>query len=256
VNKHLISSIALTSVLFAGGCATKKYVAKTTAPIQEKLDTVATKTDQQGQTINQQGQDLKKQGSDIDATKSTLSQAQTDIAANRERATAADARAGDALQKTDANTKDLGALRGELRSVVANLDDYKPAGTATVSFGFNKDTLTPDAKAELDKLVSDKSTTTKRYFVAIEGFTDQIGTVAYNNQLSKRRADAVMQYLVAKHDIPVYRIHVVGLGEEKPADPGKDRAARAKNRRVEVTFFSADISLPNSANSGNGNANQ
>jgi hypothetical protein len=50
----------------------------------------------------------------------------------------------------------------------------------------------------------------------------------------------VVGYLVAKHDIPIYRIHMVGLGEEKPVDDGHNRAARAKNRRVEVKIFSAD----------------
>jgi outer membrane protein OmpA-like peptidoglycan-associated protein len=64
--------------------------------------------------------------------------------------------------------------------------------------------------------------------------------VAYNNQLSRRRAESVMQYLVAKHDIPVYRIHMIGLGMEKPADTNNDRAARAKNRRVEVTIYTAE----------------
>jgi outer membrane protein OmpA-like peptidoglycan-associated protein len=46
---------------------------------------------------------------------------------------------------------------------------------------------------------------------------------------------------VSKHDVPIYRIHMIGLGEEKPVDEGKDRAARAKNRRVEVKLFTADM---------------
>jgi hypothetical protein len=50
----------------------------------------------------------------------------------------------------------------------------------------------------------------------------------------------VVEYLVAKHDIPIYRIHMIGLGEEKPLEDARTRAARAKNRRVEVKVFSAD----------------
>jgi len=49
-----------------------------------------------------------------------------------------------------------------------------------------------------------------------------------------------VQYLVAKHDIPIYRIHMIGLGDEKPVEEGRNRAARAKNRRVEVKVFTAD----------------
>jgi outer membrane protein OmpA-like peptidoglycan-associated protein len=52
-----------------------------------------------------------------------------------------------------------------------------------------------------------------------------------------------MAYLVTQHDIPVYRIQIVGLASEKPVDTGRNRAARAKNRRVEVRLFSADQSL-------------
>jgi outer membrane protein OmpA-like peptidoglycan-associated protein len=50
----------------------------------------------------------------------------------------------------------------------------------------------------------------------------------------------VVQYLVAKSDIPIYRIHMIGLGQEKPADDARNRTARAKNRRVEVKVFNAD----------------
>jgi OOP family OmpA-OmpF porin len=80
----------------------------------------------------------------------------------------------------------------------------------------------------------------KRFYIAVEGFTDQTGNDAYNEALSKRRADAVVAYLVAQHDVPVYRIQMVGLGKDKPLDDAKTRAARAKNRRVEVTVYSAD----------------
>jgi outer membrane protein OmpA-like peptidoglycan-associated protein len=76
--------------------------------------------------------------------------------------------------------------------------------------------------------------------VAIQGFTDKTGTVEHNLDLSRRRAEAVQNYLVGQHNVPVYRIQVVGLGKDKPVDEGKGREAREKNRRVEVTLFSAD----------------
>jgi OOP family OmpA-OmpF porin len=231
----ILTTIVIGTALLSGACATKKYVTKTTDPIRDHVNQVASQANQQGEQIGQQGDQLKKQASDLDRN-------QTEINANKERAMAADGRAGDALQKagdamqkSDQNGRDL----TELRQTVANLDDYKPAGTVAVPFAFNRDVLTPQAKEELDHLITDK-TALKRFFIAVEGYTDKVGTVKYNNALSKRRADAVVQYLVAKHDIPVYRIHEIGLGEEKPADEGKGRAANAKNRRVEVTFYSAD----------------
>lgn len=242
MQNHIIGVALLAGALVSVGCATKKYVAQTVDPVRDKVDTVAGTTDKQGQQISQQGTQITQQGDLIQKQGAEIDQAKTDISANKERAMAADSRATDALQrandaqqKGNQNSKDL----SQLRQAVANLDDYKPAGSTTVPFAFNRDVLTADSKAELDKLVADTGTM-KRYFVAVEGFTDQTGSAAYNNQLSRRRAEAVMQYLVAKHDIPVYRIHMIGMGEEKPADTGHDKAARAKNRRVEVTIYTAE----------------
>jgi len=76
--------------------------------------------------------------------------------------------------------------------------------------------------------------------IAVEGYTDATGSKAYNDALSRRRAEHVQGYLVAKHDIPLYRIHIIGLGQEKPVDEARNRAARAKNRRVEVKVFNVD----------------
>ena len=126
-----------------------------------------------------------------------------------------------------------------LRQVVANLDDYKQVGDLTIPFAFNKYMLTAKDKDDLDNMVAGASKN-KRYFIAVEGFTDRTGTRQYNEMLSRKRADSVVEYLVAKHDIPIFRIHMIGLGEQKPVDDGRTRAARAKNRRVEVKVFSAD----------------
>ena len=99
--------------------------------------------------------------------------------------------------------------------------------------------MTTEAQQDLDKL-AEGIKSSRRFFVAVEGYTDNVGNKRYNELLSSRRADSVAEYLVAKHDIPIYRIHMIGLGEEKPVDEGHNRAARAKNRRVEVKVFSAD----------------
>jgi outer membrane protein OmpA-like peptidoglycan-associated protein len=107
-------------------------------------------------------------------------------------------------------------------------------------FKFDSAKLTDDAKQQLDQLASSQVGSLKRYFIAIQGFTDSTGSVEHNLDLSRRRAEAVQTYLVSQHNMPVYRIQIVGLGKDKPVDEGKNRAAREKNRRVEVTVFSAD----------------
>jgi outer membrane protein OmpA-like peptidoglycan-associated protein len=246
--------------MLAGGCATKKYVRNTAAPIQAKVDQVGEQTTNNTQAIEDTRGQVKsvdeRAQSGISAAQERASAADAKAAAADQKAATADQHAGEAMnkanqadQKVDQNIQ---ALNG-LRSVVANLDDYKLQTTTSVPFQFNQATLSKQAKEDLDKLAGEIRSG-KRFFIAVEGYTDSTGDKSYNEALSRRRADAVANYLVAKHDIPLYRIHMIGLGEEKPADEGKTRAARAANRRVEVKVFSADqvtAGLTTDANSAN-----
>jgi outer membrane protein OmpA-like peptidoglycan-associated protein len=236
---YMKQSVPLTLVmmgaLLGGGCATKKYVRNTVSPVQGKLDQVSQKTDQQGQKLDQTSQSL-------DQTKQDVQKTQTDLSATNERVMAVDTKAGQAMSRADTanqRAEQVGHDLGELRGVVANLDDYKPMGTTTVLFKFGSDKLTSEGKQQLDQMVAGGNQY-KRYFIAVEGHTDKIGSADYNQALSRRRADAVVQYLVAQHNVPIFRIHMVGLGKLKPVDEAGNREARAKNRRVEVTVFSAD----------------
>jgi OmpA-OmpF porin, OOP family len=235
----LVTTCIVTGSLLASGCATKKYVRNTTAPIQAKVDQVGQQTTQNSQQID----DTRNQVKQVDEkAQSGISAAQERASTADQHASTADQHAGEALtranQAAQMADQDSQALNS-LRQVVSNIDDYKMQTSATVPFKFNQYTLSPEAKQDLDKLASDVQTA-KRFFIAVEGYTDSTGSKAYNETLSRRRADAVVEYLVAKHDIPIYRIHMIGLGEEKPVDEARNRAARAKNRRVEVKVFSAD----------------
>jgi len=242
----LATTCIVTGALLAGGCATKKYVRNTTAPIQAKVDQVGEQTNRNGQSIedtrNQVKQVDEKAQSGISAAQERASTADQHALAADQHATAADQHAGEAMSKASQAAQSAdSANRGldSLRNVVANIDDYKLQTSASVPFKFNQYKLSDDAKQDLDRL-ADGAKPDKRFFIAVEGYTDSTGSKQYNEELSKRRADTVVEYLVAKHDIPIYRVHMIGLGEEKPVDEGHNRAARAKNRRVEVKIFSAD----------------
>jgi|SRR5579871_790509 len=233
----LLTCIAAAALL--SGCATKKYVRNTTSPIQAKVDEVGQQTAKNSQQID----DTKNQVKQVDdKAQSGISAAQERASSADQHAATADQHAGEAMNKANqayqAGEQNTQALNS-LRSVVANFDDYQVKTTATVGFKFDKYTLTDEAKQDLDKL-ADEVKASKRFFIAVEGYTDRTGTTEYNEALSRKRADAVVEYLVAKHDIPVYRIQMVGLGKEKPVDDGRNRTALAKNRRVEVKVFSAD----------------
>ena len=239
MNAFLVTTCIVTGSLLAGGCATKKYVANTAAPIQAKVDQVGEQTSRNGQQI----EDTRNQVKQVDEkAQSGISAAQERAGAADQHATTADQHAGEAQNRADQanklgekNTQELSTLRG----VVANIDDYKLQTSVAVPFSFNKDELSADAKIDLDKLATEVKSG-RRFFIAVEGYTDSTGSKAYNEALSRRRADRVVQYLVAKNDIPIYRIHMIGLGQEKPVDDARNRTARAKNRRVEVKVFNAD----------------
>jgi outer membrane protein OmpA-like peptidoglycan-associated protein len=235
----------LAGAMLAGGCATKKYVRNTTAPVQAKVDQVGEQSNQNSQRIQDTRNEVKavdeKAQSGISAAQERANSADQHAATADQHATAADQHAGEAMnranqadQKTDKNTQEIGALR----NAVTNIDDFKLQTSATVPFAFDKAVLSKQAKADLDKLAADLAAN-KRYFVAVEGYTDATGSKSYNESLSKRRADAVVSYLVSK-DVPFFKIHQIGMGQEKPVDDAKGRSARAKNRRVEVKVFTAD----------------
>jgi OOP family OmpA-OmpF porin len=254
----LATTCIITGALLAGGCATKKYVRNTTAPIQAKVDQVGEQTTQNSQQIKDTNDTVKqvdeKAQNGISAAQEKASSADQHAAAADQHAATADQHAGEAMTKANqADTKADQAMTS-LRNVVANLDDYKLQTSATVPFKFNQYKLSGDVKTDLDKLAQDVQSD-KRFFIAVEGYTDKTGSKEYNEQLSRRRAEAVVEYLVAKHDIPIYRIHQIGLGEEKLVDDGRGRAAAAKNRRVEVKVFSAD-GLADSINGDASTANR
>jgi len=247
-------ALIFMGALLGTGCATKNYVKKTVDPVSGRLDQVASKSDQQGQSLD-------KTRASLDETRSTQEKDETALNATNERAVSADNRAGEAMNKAndasgkaDQANQGVAALKGQLADTVANLDAYKQVAETTVNFKFNSDKLDADSKMALDQMVANQNQY-KRFFIAIEGFTDRVGSADYNTALSRRRADTVMAYLVAEHNIPVYRVHMIGLGEMKLVDDGRGRAANAKNRRVEVTLFSADQSLA-SNNSPAGSAQQ
>ena len=103
---------------------------------------------------------------------------------------------------------------------------------ADAHFDFDKAVLKPEGKAKLDELVGKLKVVNLEGVIAL-GHTDSIGSNAYNQKLSLRRASAVKAYLVSK-GIEANRIHTEGKGEMQPVADNKTKEGRAKNRRVEI----------------------
>ena len=108
----------------------------------------------------------------------------------------------------------------------------KVSYSADAFFDFDKAVLKPAGKKSLDDLVSKLSDMNLEVIIAV-GHTDAIGTDAYNQKLSIRRAEAVKAYLKGK-GVEENRIYTEGKGEKQPEASNKTSAGRAKNRRVEI----------------------
>ncbi|AHW58739.1 Thrombospondin type 3 repeat-containing protein [Draconibacterium orientale] len=109
--------------------------------------------------------------------------------------------------------------------------DWSEISIPTIYFDFDKSTLRPEAKVELDKL-ADQLNAAKEYDIVIGGHTDNIGTESYNMGLSERRAQAVVKYLLQKGVNNAY-VGSNNYGETKPAVPNTTLDNKRKNRRAE-----------------------
>ncbi len=116
--------------------------------------------------------------------------------------------------------------------VIPKVTSEKVTFAADAFFDFNKSVLKADGKTKLDDLATKIKDITLEVVIAV-GHTDSVGSDAYNQKLSLRRAEAVKAHLVSK-GIEANRVYTEGKGEKKPVADNKTAAGRAKNRRVEI----------------------
>jgi outer membrane protein OmpA-like peptidoglycan-associated protein len=117
---------------------------------------------------------------------------------------------------------------------IANLDNYVVKMEGTVYFGSGSFELTDEAKQVLDNLVA-RGQGLKGFMVEVAGYTDNVGDVALNQELSARRVNAVVAYVADRYNVPLRRfVNPTGLGETKPVGDNNTAEGRAMNRRVEV----------------------
>ncbi len=217
-----IAAILALSVPFTVGCASKKYVRQQTSPIIEKTNELDDLTAKNTNAIKDVDARSQKGIQDVQAKATQVDQ----------KAQAAGQTASQAQQLADQANSGVNMLTNQ----VANLDNYHAVAETTVHFGFDKANLTSKAKDALDQLGAEIPNA-KRYIVVVDGNTDSVGNAEYNYQLSQRRADAVIQYLAQKYNVPAHKIYLIGLGKDKPVEANKSASGRAKNRRVDVRLM-------------------
>jgi outer membrane protein OmpA-like peptidoglycan-associated protein len=217
------SALGALSLLLTTGCTTKNYVRSQTTPIIDhtnELDDATAANNRNLHDVDQRAQ----QG---------IQQAQTSATAANQQAQTASQSANQAQQ----SAQEAVNRADSLASVVANLDSYKQVADTEVNFAFDKADLNRVDKAELDQFASQLQGT-KGYLLEVTGGTDSVGSASYNYDLSQRRAQAVVQYLAAKYNVPAHKFYLIGIGKDKEVATNKTAEGRAKNRRVEIQLLS------------------
>jgi OmpA-OmpF porin, OOP family len=210
-------------VLGASGCATKNYVHNQTAPLVEHTGQLDQKTAENNRTIHDVN----------DRAQAGIQQAQGSADQADQNAQTA---ANQANQANDA-ANNVAHRADSLDSVVKGLDNYKQVANVAVTFGFDKAVLTKDDQAQLDQFAGQLSSA-KGFILEVTGGTDSVGPADYNYQLSQRRADAVVQYLATKYNVPARRFYLIGIGKDQAVAPNNTAEGRKQNRRVQVQMLS------------------
>ena len=217
---------ALSALLALGsvGCATRKYARNR---VNERMAPLEQRAGELEETSRRNTQDIGKLNDDVKEVRGRSDRAQS-------QADSALARAGEVNNRASAADQSVNDLK-------ANVDKYSLQNTATVNFKFDSYELTPEATSALDQLAA-QFKDRENFILEIEGFADSIGTDQYNNQLTRRRADAVRRYLAEQHHIELFRMHLLGFGEIRPVADNSTPEGRAQNRRVEVRLLTRTLS--------------
>ena len=235
-------SLLGTSLLITG-CATKKYVAQTVAPIDARVTSDEAKNDakntEQDKQIAEHGKSIEELDRSVSRTREQLKDTDGKATAANEAAAKADQKADGAWKAAD-GAKSLAQqgldANAQLARTVDAMNKYQVLKSETVLFAVNQYSLTEDAKSQLEELAK-AAGGLDRFVIEVQGFTDKTGTPTMNERLSQQRAQEVARYLANEYKIPVRSISLLGSGYALPVADDKTREGRKLNRRVEVRLF-------------------
>ena len=202
--------------------ARKKYVARQTQPIRDRINELDELT-----------------ASNTKAIKDTDARSQQGIQLASAKANEADQHAIDAGNRAQAAQQTAQQAHTRLDSVekvVTNIDQYQPTTQTEILFKPGQTVLSQNAKSALDEMATPLKSQ-RGYVVEVQGFSSGHGQVAIAN--SQKMAESVVRYLVLNHDIPVYRIYLVGMGNA----PAPAAASATETPKKRITGGRVEISL-------------
>jgi outer membrane protein OmpA-like peptidoglycan-associated protein len=205
--------------------ARKKYVARQTQPIRDRINELDELT-----------------ASNTRAIKDTDARAQQGIQLASAKASEADQHAIEAGNKAQAAQQTAQQAHTRLNTVeqvVTNIDQYQPTTQTEILFKPGQTVLSHNAKAALDEMATPLKSQ-RGYVVEVQGFSSGHGQVAISN--SQKMAESVVRYLALNHDIPIYRIYLVGMGNAPtPASASDAKPKRITGGRVEISLLKNNL---------------
>lgn len=216
---------------------------------------------QQVERAQEQSQTLAQQASQAAASAQTAAQ-QRDLASQaqansetlallaRQQAAAEQQKASEAAQQAQQYRQEREAELAQLQQALGQIAQTRLTAMGlvmtldnkSIRFDFDKSAIKPEYRDTLNRIAGILMTL-KGYRINVYGYTDDVGTQAYNLQLSERRAEAVRNFLV-QAGISATIMSAKGFGKSDPRVPGESEKARAANRRVEIGIVDVTI-LPN-----------
>jgi outer membrane protein OmpA-like peptidoglycan-associated protein len=197
--------------------ARKKWVNNRVDPLKDQLSELDEVNAKNARDI--QGVDRRAQAG--------IRQAQSAADAANQTATAA----GNQAQRAHDTAQDAASHMDQLNSTVTGLDQYRQANEVEVAFHGSQPILSAAARRQLDGFAA-TLTGQQGYVLEIEGHSPLASTAGI--QSSGRLAEAVKRYLVTQHEIPVYRLHTVALGNAPAAGSEEARPAKASSVRIRL----------------------
>ena len=205
--------------------ARKNYVKRQTEPIRDRVNELDELTSANSKAI-----------------KDTDQRAQAGIKLASDRADQADQHAIDAGNKATAAQQSAQQVTTRVQTVetvVSNIDQYKAQNQTEIRFRPGQTALSKNAKDALDQMATGVKGQ-RGYIFEVQGFSSGKGQTAISN--SQKMAESVVRYLVLTHDIPVYRIYLVGMGNAPTQTT--DESAQTKHisgGRVEISLLKNDL---------------
>ena len=213
--------------------ARKSYVRRQTEPIRDRVNELDELTDANSKAI-----------------KDTDSRAQAGIKLASDKADAADQHAVDAGNKATAAQQSAQMVTTRVQTVetvVGNIDQYKASNQTEILFRPGQTVLSKNAKDAIDTM-AESVKGQHGYIIEVQGFSSGHAQTAIT--ASQKMAESVVRYLVLNHEIPVYRIYLVGMGNAPVAtDDATAKPKRVSGGRVEISLLKNDLEQL-SANTG------